>query len=302
MQPEIQQPDTDARLGGSTQVDGSASEKPICDPRLLKIHPVETNAHLVPITADNGTLGRDPSCEFVVDDQSVSRKHARIFRQGDHFYIEDLGSTNGTWVNEYKIVDHRLRSGDRIRIGSSIFKFLNADNVEAKYHESVYEMMTHDALTGAWNKQYLFGVLDREISQHMRTHQPLSLLMLDLDFFKKINDQHGHVVGDEVLVEFGRRMRASVRGSDLFARFGGEEFVVVLVNSNRQAAIDAVERYHSAIRSTPFATTVGPVPVTFSGGIAVWHHGNPITKTQLIDKADKKLYEAKCQGRNCTVV
>ena len=126
--------------------------------------------------------------------------------------------------------------------------------------------------------------------------------MLDLDFFKKINDQHGHVVGDEVLVEFGRRMRASVRGSDLFARFGGEEFVVVLVNSNRQAAIDAVERYHSAIRSTPFATTVGPVPVTFSGGIAVWHHGNPITKTQLIDKADKKLYEAKCQGRNCTLV
>ena len=96
MQSEIQPPDADAKFEEATQVDGSAPKKTICDPRLLKIHPVETNARLVPITGNDGTLGRDPSCEFVVDDQSVSRKHARIFRQGDHFYVEDLCSTNGT--------------------------------------------------------------------------------------------------------------------------------------------------------------------------------------------------------------
>ena len=301
MNPETQQPDTEAQ-GESTQVHGKQTAKRICNPRLLKIHPVEAGARLVPITGESGTMGRDLSCEFVVDDQSVSRKHSRIFRQGEEFIIEDLNSTNGTWVNEYKIIDHRLRSGDRIRIGSSIFKFLNADNVEAKYHQSIYEMMTHDALTGAWNKRYLFDVLDREISQHMRSQQPLGLLMLDLDHFKKINDENGHVIGDEVLAEFGKRMRSSVRGSDLFARFGGEEFAVVLVNSSHQAAIDAAERYHNIIKSKPFETSAGPIVVTFSGGIAVWSHESPLSRMQFIAKADEKLYEAKSQGRNCTVI
>ena len=302
MQPEAKQPDTHQNYNESTQVFGAKPGKPICDPRLLKIYPVEAGARLVPITGESGTMGRDSSCEFVVNDHSVSRMHSRIFKEGNEFYIEDLGSTNGTWVNEYKIVDHKLRSGDRIRIGSSIFKFLNADNVEAKYHQSVYEMMTHDALTGAWNKRYLFDVLDREINQHMRSQQPLGLLMLDLDYFKKINDEHGHIVGDEVLAEFGLRMLSSVRGSDLFARFGGEEFAVVLVNSHRQAAIDAAERYHNIIGSKPFQTSVGPIAVTFSGGIAVWTHENPISRMQFIAKADEKLYEAKSKGRNCTVV
>lgn len=297
MQSDTQQPATDPQ-NHITSIFGHSTPPLNCDPRLLKIYPVEPGAGLVPIVGDSAEIGRDTTCEFVVNDSSVSRRHAKITKKGTDFFVEDLDSTNGTWVNESKISNLKLCSGDRIRVGTSIFKFLNADNVEAKYHESIYDMMTHDALTGAWNKRYLMDVLDREISLRKRNEKPMSLLMMDLDFFKSINDQHGHIIGDEVLVEFGKRMLRNVRDSDLFARFGGEEFAVLLSDAPLEVAVEVAERYRQTIINPAFETSIGSISCTFSGGISTWTFEDCLSRTEFLAIADKNLYLAKNQGRN----
>lgn len=267
-------------------------------PMILRIYPVDAAVKLRSIDSDQLVFGRNGECEVVVDENLASRRHAKIIRKGDGWFLVDLGSTNGTWVNEEKVQIHELKSGDRIRIGLSIFKFFHEDNVEAHYHESVYQMMTQDALTGAWNKRYLNDVLEREIPRHRRSEQPLGLLMIDFDNFKEINDLHGHIVGDEVLAEFGRRTLAVKRSSEVFARFGGDEFVIVFVNSDHEASRTAAERIFKAVVTEPFPTSAGLLNCTFSGGFSVFSGEELVGMEELLEAADKNLYLAKDKGRN----
>ena len=267
-------------------------------PMILRIYPVDAGAKLRSIDSDQLVFGRNEDCEVVIDENLASRRHAKIVRKGDGWFLVDLGSTNGTWVNEEKVQIHELKSGDRIRVGLSIFKFFNEDNVEAHYHESVYQMMTQDALTGAWNKRYLNDVLEREVPRHRRSEQPLGLLMIDFDEFKEINDCHGHIVGDEVLAEFGRRTLAVKRSSEVFARFGGDEFVIVFVNSDREASRSAAERIFNAVVSEPFDTSSGPINCSFSGGFSVLSGEELVGTEELLEAADQNLYQAKDKGGN----
>ena len=266
-------------------------------PMILRIYPVDAAVKLRSIDSGQLVFGRNGECEVVVDENLASRRHAKIIRKGDGWFLVDLGSTNGTWVNEEKVQIHELKSGDRIRIGLSIFKFFHEDNVEAHYHESVYQMMTQDALTGAWNKRYLNDVLEREIPRHRRSEQPLGLLMIDFDNFKEINDLHGHIVGDEVLAEFGRRTLAVKRSSEVFARFGGDEFVIVFVNSDHEASRTAAERIFKAVVTEPFPTSAGLLNCTFSGGFSVFSGEELVGMEELLEAADKNLYLAKDKGR-----
>jgi len=267
-------------------------------PKLLRIHPVDSRAGLLSIESDSVVLGRDESCEITIEDHSASRRHARIIRKANKFFVVDMGSTNGTWVNEEAVQIHELKSGDCIRVGRWVFKFFNEDNVEAHYHDSVYQMMTQDSLTGAWNKRYLMDVLDRELQQHERTKQSLSLMVIDFDCFKEINDEYGHLVGDEVLAEFGRRMFATMRGGEVFARFGGDEFAVLFLNTDLPSALQAADRFRLAVLNEKFPISGGELECTISGGVAVWDPENPVSRDQFFEAADRKLYEAKEAGRN----
>jgi len=270
-------------------------------PKFLRIHPVDTTATLRSIDSDQIVFGRDEDCDVVVSEDSASRRHARIIRKGKNWFVVDLGSTNGTWINEQRVEIQQLNSGDRIRVGRWTFKFFNDDELEADYHESVYQMMTRDSLTGAWNKRYLMDVLEREICRHFRTKQPLGLLMIDFDHFKEINDCHGHIVGDEVLSEFGKRVLTVKRTSEVFARFGGDEFAIVLVNSDHEAAKLASERLVREVVSEPFLTSAGSFDCLISCGYAVCKPGEVTSADGLLEAADQKLYQAKNSGRNTTV-
>lgn len=264
--------------------------------RVLQIYPVDLESGLITFQDKPFIIGRDPNCDLTISERAVSRQHAKFDRTPSGFSVTDLGSTNGTWVNGIKVTIQQLRSGDRIRIGGRIFKYIATDQLEAHYHEAVYSMMTKDSLTQAWNKRYLLETLKRELKRRERTGRDLSLMVLDLDFFKKVNDTYGHLTGDELLRQTSDRLRKTLREEDILARFGGEEFCIVLTETSEAEARICAERCLKAISDKPFSTASGEIEATISIGIGVAK--TTMTCDELIKQADDNLYQAKQQGRN----
>ncbi len=246
-------------------------------------------------------LGRKNSCDLVITDTSVSRQHACVQPFEDSYEVVDLGSTNGTFVNEIQINEKRLEDGDSIQIGSYIYRYLCADNLEAEYHEELYQLSTIDGLTKVANKRALLDGLTRELSRAIRHDRALSVILLDADHFKQINDSYGHLVGDHTLQEIARRLRTVVRTDELLARCGGEEFAVVLPETTTHQAVDVAERMRMAIEQRPFEGSDGRFRVTISAGVTTYFLGQQVTADDLLKQADECLYQAKQQGRNCVV-
>jgi len=266
---------------------------------LVQIYPPDVIDGMRLLEEDEFTIGRSFQSDLPLVDNSVSRQHAMLISGVDGYRIRDLGSTNGTLVNETLIdEDCLLRSGDTVHIGSFLFRFLSADSVETQYYETIYKAMTRDALTGTMNKRYLMEAMGREISRACRAEMSMSVVMLDIDHFKLVNDSHGHLVGDEVLHTFGQRVGENCRTDDLLARFGGEEFCMLLAATDREAAMVMAERCRHAVADVPFETSAGPLPVTASFGFAVLDPKHPQDSTEILAAADKQLYEAKNGGRN----
>ena len=249
---------------------------------------------------DEVVLGRGSDCDVQIDRDSVSRRHARIFRVGDQWVAEDLQSTNGSYVNDVPIQRSPLRDGDFLKIGAAIFKFLSGAGVEASYHEEIYRMTIVDALTGAHNKRYFLEFLEREIARCARYGRPLSLLMFDIDHFKAINDTHGHLTGDFVLKEMLRRLLQRVRKEELMARYGGEEFASVLPETDNEGAMHVAEEFRAIVANEPFEYEGDTITVTISIGVATLH-GENVDPAQFIKRADENLYQAKHDGRNRVV-
>jgi diguanylate cyclase (GGDEF)-like protein len=243
-------------------------------------------------------IGRGGDCAILIEDNSVSRKHARIEPSGEGYVAVDLGSTNGTFVNDVPIQEHVLADGDYLRVGNCIYRFLAGGNIEAEYHEEIYRLATIDGLTDVPNKRYLLEFLTRELSRSQRHHRPLSVVLFDIDHFKAINDQHGHLCGDHVLRELAGRARGVVRAEELLARYGGEEFVVVLPECSQENALGVGERLRQLIAEVPFSFDGVSVPVTVSVGVASIQGGEALDATELLDRADEKMYQAKHTGRN----
>src|SRR5262249_13639398 len=144
-------------------------------------------------------LGRGEDCDVRINDHSVSRRHARIEPSPEGYYAIDLQSTNGTFVNDVPTDVATLKDGDYLRIGNCIYRFLGGGNVEAEYHEEIYRLTIIDALTGIHNKRFMMEFLDRELARSARHGRPLAVLILDIDHFKTVNDELGHLAGDQTL-------------------------------------------------------------------------------------------------------
>jgi two-component system cell cycle response regulator len=245
-------------------------------------------------------LGRGSDCDIQVDRDSVSRRHARVFRNTDQWMVEDLQSTNGSYVNDVPVQNSMLRDADFLKIGAAIFKFLSGQGVEASYHEEIYRMTIVDGLTGAHNKRYFLEFLEREIARCARYRRPLSLLMLDIDHFKAINDQHGHLTGDFVLRELSRRLLVRVRREELLARYGGEEFAAVLPETDLNGGRIFAEQVRRLVADAPFEYEGDRFNVTISVGLTTVE-GEDIDPVTFIKRADDNLYRAKRDGRNRVV-
>lgn len=268
--------------------------------KLLQIHPFDLSTGLIDLNQGEFLIGRDMSSDLRIDESSVSRKHASIQKLPDgSFLLRDLGSTNGTWVDNNSISCRELQPDDRIRIGNRIFKFISHDGIEASYFEAVYSMMTKDGLTGAMNRRIFIDMLEIELKRRRRSGTNLCLVMIDVDHFKNINDKHGHPVGDEVLIELVNRIRNGSRDEDIFARYGGEEFVAVLCDTDRDKGVEVAERWRRSIAEKPILTKAGPLDCSISiGMVAIDGKQVAVEPLDLIAMADQKLYEAKKAGRN----
>jgi diguanylate cyclase (GGDEF)-like protein len=251
----------------------------------------------VALERDEVVIGRSSSATLQLDMDNVSRSHAHVARTPLGWVIKDLGSTNGTFVNDQPVREHILRDGDQIRIGRAMLKFLTSGNVEAQYHEEIYRLMTLDGLTQVHNKRFFQETIEREFARSKRYGNRLTLVFFDIDHFKKVNDSYGHLAGDEVLRRVGALVKNKVRTNDIVARVGGEEFAVILPEADMHGGEVLAEKLRKLVEAERVVQEGTVIPVTISLGVAEFDPRYE-TAEQLVKAADEKLYEAKRSGRN----
>jgi diguanylate cyclase (GGDEF)-like protein len=247
------------------------------------------------------TLGRNDNCSVRFDDASVSGMHARIVLIGQDFMFADNQSTNGSYVNDVRITSpSRLADGDRVRLGPNcLMRFNLVDEDEEAALKRMYEAALYDGLTKVFNRKHLDERLDAEIAYAVRHNAELSAMILDVDFFKKVNDTYGHLAGDQVLRITAQVLARGLRTEDLIGRYGGEEFVVVARGIPVQHAWLVADRLRQAVEGTPISFENQELRVTMSGGVASLRECNGrFDKPTLLGLADQRLYQAKQSGRN----
>lgn len=246
-------------------------------------------------------LGRSTNVLLPILDDQASRRHCRIHIPDDpdeSATLEDLGSTNGTFLNGAPVLTLRpLVPGDRIAIGGHLFRFANMDRVELAFHQELVALSTLDPLTGLPNRRAIFGELHKALDLARRHGRPLAAIICDLDHFKRINDELGHPAGDEVLKAFSARVKSVLRNTDTAGRIGGEEFLMVLPETDLAGASLLAERVRTAISNQPVALPAGPRDVTCSMGYGCLQDSDK-DDGAFVARVDEALYKAKEGGRN----
>lgn len=246
--------------------------------------------------------GRSRNCDIVLDDQNTSRIHAFFDtdEQGQTV-LRDHGSTNGSLVNGKKMDTAILEDGDRICLGNVILRYSLKDDLEFIFQQELFEKATRDQLTGAYNKAFFLDAFQKEFTFHQRSRKPLSLLIMDLDNFKKINDVYGHVNGDIVLKSIAKEIMSCLRKEDLFARYGGEEFTVLFRNTSNATALRVANKLLELVRSMKFSSKSAEFKTSVTIGVATLHSGNFQSIQSMIIRADRNLYMGKRKGKDCAV-
>jgi diguanylate cyclase (GGDEF)-like protein len=244
-------------------------------------------------------IGRGSACGLVLDVDSVSRQHARIEWTGTCHRVVDLGSTNGTYVNETRVSDHVLADGDRLQIGKVLLKYIAGNNIEGAYHEEIQRLMRFDGLTGVHNKSHFEETLKNALWTARAQSLSITLILFDLDHFKAINDNYGHTAGDAVLRQVASRVSSQMSQHELFARVGGEEFAVLSVGKTLAQGHELAERMRTTVAHAQCSFESVWIPVTISLGVAERAERSEETAEALFERADAQLYAAKAAGRNC---
>ena len=258
------------------------------------------------ISAGGSRLGRSADNTIQLPDSSISRYHAFIgVDDEDQVRLSDLGSTNGSFLNGRRLPENtpvRIQDGDRLQFGSNvILKFIRPDPFEEKFQREMFERTVRDPLTGLYNRTFFLAQFGPLADRSGLKGLGMAVLMLDIDHFKRVNDNHGHDVGDAVLLEVAGVLRQATRADDLVARYGGEEFVIALPVAAPDQATERAERVRTLLNSRRILASDIPLRVTASIGLAFTSAGRPRSVSSLIATADHGLYQAKNSGRDRTV-
>lgn len=272
-------------------------------PVLILMHGIQKGARYK-VGSTETVIGRSRQADIQLNDVGVSRRHARVVwensdnpKEVPKCVLEDMGSRNGTDLNG-RLINRpvSLTERDRITIGRSTLVLAFRDQEEILHDQDLYNSATRDQLTGLENRQQLTYVLRHLLSSSARRRVSLSILVIDIDHFKKINDTHGHTAGDQVLIRLADILVSCLRGSDLAARWGGEEFVIALPNTAKEQAIEVAERVRQRVEELTIPYEDIEIKLTLSIGISEARHSDSVQS--LLDRADHRLYLAKQGGRN----
>ncbi len=233
------------------------------------------------------------AAHFSFEEQKLDLKYGKTQRHRCSYRLRLAGEFLGELVftRRRRFAEQEMEQLENL-MGQLIYPLRNA-----VWYQRALQAAKIDALTGAHNRAALDETLEREIELAHRYHSALSIIMFDLDHFKQINDNYGHITGDDVLRECVKCCEQALRSTDLLFRFGGEEFAVILPGVNANGASLAAERIRNIIEKHVFNSRQGPVPVTISVGTASVSLQD--TAKTIIERADKGLYLAKNAGRNC---
>lgn len=242
-------------------------------------------------------IGRRPECDIRVRERAVSGIHAEVVRVRDTVTINDLASTNGTLVNGVRIrTAVPLMQGNLLKLGNCVFRYVDS-LLEVEFTEALHARGITDALTAAYNKSYLVARLGFLIDTAAQS-RPVSVIAFDFDQFKQINDQFGHAAGDHILRETSALIASAfVRPADLFARMGGEEFVIVLPDTPVEQAHEVAEKIRSMFEEKTFAFAGSTICLTASFGVCA-ATSSVEQPEALLARADELLYRSKREGRN----
>lgn len=285
---------TDIRKALSSSEE-EAKQKPAC---LLAVGG-DLNGSIFNLEMGETTVGRNPDCTISLDFHGVSRRHFSINVEESQVTVTDLGSSNGTYLNNQKLTEEtQLKRGDVVKIGAIAMKYLPKGDPERLTYDKLLEEANTDGLTKCYNKTFFNNQLELEVKKSKVTGKPLTLIIFDLDHFKKLNDNYGHDAGDFVLKEKARLIRDNgIRQGDTFARYGGEEFCILLPNSNLKQGFEIAERLRKLIENHEFLYDGKRLPVTASIGVADYRQG-VVSGTDLFKRADSAVYLSKNGGRN----
>ncbi len=265
----------------------------------------------IPLDREEVTVGRALDADIRVNDSRASRLHARISTEPNaetgetRYRLTDLDSTNGTILNGKPITQAFLQDGDKFEVGDQLIRFEMLDEIDREFQQQIHRLLVHDELTGLLTGKSFFSELRREAARSAAESMPFCVLMMDIDFFKAVNDTFGHLVGSETLEEIGAVIKQTLRAGDVGARFGGEEFAAFLLDADYAQGLVAAERVRVAVENHEFSAvrTGSTEPprthkITISIGVASYpvDGSDPI---ELVELADSALYRAKRSGRNC---
>ena len=273
-------------------------------PALIQLTGVDAG-RTVPLPLGSVIIGRGSDVGLRLEDDAVSRRHCELVSTvGGTTSVRDLGSTNGTRRNGLPVGPDPvpLTEGDRLHVGSGVvFKFTVQHPLEAELQHSLYRSAVRDALTGLFNRRYILDRLEQELAWSVRHRRPLSVAMLDIDHFKRVNDTWGHPAGDRVLQSVASTLLRLVRREDIVGRIGGEEFLVVLREASVESGLVVARRIRGRIATQAVDVGATRLEVTASVGLASTEEPALNSVAALVEAADRRLYTAKNTGRNRVV-
>jgi diguanylate cyclase (GGDEF)-like protein len=266
---------------------------------LLRLDGVHGGQFLSLGTADF-SIGRELNNTLRLEEGGISRHHAKILWKNGGHQVQDLASRNGTYLRGRRVHQTAtMTDGDLVQFGPrACFRYTLTDALHEQLLKQLYESSTLDLLTGICNRRHFEARLQIELSFAQRHNTDLALVMIDIDHFKKVNDTHGHPVGDAVIRHVVKLAQGQLRSEDLLARYGGEEFVALLRATDVRGAVRVAERIRATLNVLPARVDGIVLPVTISAGCAALLEPGSAGVSGLIRQADERLYDAKNLGRN----